>query len=177
MYINTVRIDTENPPVLLHETLHHFEMAIIWKELIKWEACAERFSHKEFYKNSFMYRLGSGSNISGRTLIRTIHNSWLGGVEVLKGGIWGSWKKKSRGFTLIKFWRYNKASLGELVPLEILGKHQQGLTADWARLAFSTSLWFLLVWARVWQNAKVERFTLLYRQNYESVVFASLSQS
>ncbi len=29
--------------------------------------------------------------------------------------------------TLLKFRRYNKASLGELVPLEILGKHQQGL--------------------------------------------------
>ena len=30
-------------------------------------------------------------------------------------------------YTLRKFWRYNKASLGELVPLEILGKNQQGL--------------------------------------------------
>ena len=29
---------------------------------------------------------------------------------------------------LPKFWRYNKASLGELVSLEILGKHQQGFT-------------------------------------------------
>ncbi len=31
------------------------------------------------------------------------------------------------GYTLIKFRRYNKASLGELVPLEILGKPQQDL--------------------------------------------------
>ena len=30
--------------------------------------------------------------------------------------------------TLKKFWRYNKAIFGELVPLEILEKHQQGLT-------------------------------------------------
>ena len=32
------------------------------------------------------------------------------------------------GLTIRIFWRYNKASPGELVPLEILGKHQQGLT-------------------------------------------------
>ncbi len=37
-------------------------------------------------------------------------------------------------YTLIKFRRYNKASLGELVPLEILDKHQQGLTRGiWPR--------------------------------------------
>ncbi len=32
--------------------------------------------------------------------------------------------------TLRKFRRYNKASLGGLVPLEILGKHQQGYNAQ-----------------------------------------------
>ncbi len=36
--------------------------------------------------------------------------------------------KAERPYTLRKFCRYNKASLGELVPLEILGKNQQGLT-------------------------------------------------
>ena len=41
---------------------------------------------------------------------------------------------ESSGCTLIKFRRHNKASLGELVPLEILGKHQQGLTRGiWPR--------------------------------------------
>ncbi len=30
-------------------------------------------------------------------------------------------------YTLSKFWQYSKASLEELVPLEILGKHQHGL--------------------------------------------------
>ena len=41
-------------------------------------------------------------------------------------------QKESVSFTLRKFWRYNKASLGELlvVPLEILGKHQQGKTCQ-----------------------------------------------
>ena len=50
------------------------------------------------------------------------------------------------------------ASLGELVPLKILGQHQQGLT-------------FLLDWAKVGQNGKVARFrsTLLYRQNFMRV--------
>ncbi len=32
-------------------------------------------------------------------------------------------------YTLPKFRRYNKASLGELVPLEILCKHHQGFTS------------------------------------------------
>ncbi len=32
-------------------------------------------------------------------------------------------------YTLRKFWWYNKASFGELVTLEILGKHQQGYGA------------------------------------------------
>ena len=31
------------------------------------------------------------------------------------------------GYTLSKFWWYNKVNLGELVPLEILGDHYQGL--------------------------------------------------
>ena len=53
-------------------------------------------------------------------------------------------------YTLIKFWRYNKASLGELV---------------------------LLVLARVRQNAKVASFTLLYmlyRQNFMRVYRCTL---
>ncbi len=33
-------------------------------------------------------------------------------------------------YTLPKFPQYNKAGLGELVPLEILGKHQQGLLRE-----------------------------------------------
>ncbi len=57
-------------------------------------------------------------------------------------------------YPLRKFQRYNKACLGELVPLEILGKHQQVKLGE-----------FLWVWARATKNAKVARFTLLYRQN------------
>ena len=48
-------------------------------------------------------------------------------------------------YTLRKFRRYNKASLGELVLLEILSKHQQGLP----RGVCSTCLIFLVKCARV----------------------------
>ena len=59
--------------------------------------------------------------------------------------------------TLRKFWRYNKASLRELVLLEILGSG-----------TCITCLTSLLVWARVAQNAKVARFTYL-SEFFESV--------
>ena len=42
-------------------------------------------------------------------------------------------------YTLPKFWRYNKASLWEFVPLEILGNHQQGLTRSVLIYQFSIS--------------------------------------
>ncbi len=75
---------------------------------------------------------------------------------------------KVKSYTLPKFRRYNKASLAELVPLEILGKHQQGLARGvWP--SCSTYLIFLLECARVWPNAEVARFTLLYHQNFMRV--------
>ncbi len=68
-------------------------------------------------------------------------------------------------------------SLEELVPLEILGKHQPGLTRGiWPRYipvriqivscTICTCLRFLLILAWVGQNNKVARFTLLYCQKF-----------
>ena len=66
-------------------------------------------------------------------------------------------------YTLPKFRRYNKASLRQVIPLEILGKHQQRFTQGvWPRSSCSTCL----ICARVWPYAELARFTLLYRQNF-----------
>ncbi len=65
----------------------------------------------------------------------------------------------------LKFWRYNKASLGELVPLEILGKHQQ----DLPRGIVLPTWYFLWSVQGFDQMLQVARFTLLYRQNFMRV--------
>ena len=73
-------------------------------------------------------------------------------------------------YTLKKFRQYNKASPGELVPLEIIGKHQQGLTLGFSlKWTCSTCLRYRLILTRVRQNAEVARFALLYRWNFMRV--------
>ena len=66
-----------------------------------------------------------------------------------------------RSFTL---WRYNKASLGELVSLEILGKHQQGLIRE------STKFWGRKVHLVVSSEFFKSVLHYLYRYTYTIVI-------
>ncbi len=57
-----------------------------------------------------------------------------------------------------------------LVLLEILGDHLLGLTrGEWPRHTRSSCMIYIVKCARVWLNAEVARFTLLYRQNFGRV--------
>ncbi len=82
------------------------------------------------------------------------------------GGQDDLWPRRStlkcvRNSTLIRFWRNSKAGLRELVP--------QGVKNPRQALAGFTCFPFLVKTARVWPNAVVARFTLLYRQNFMRV--------
>ena len=78
---------------------------------------------------------------------------------------------KFRRCTLRKFWQYNKASLWELVLLQILGKRQQGLIRRiWPRFALPGEDFS---WSEKGSDkmVKVAKYSLLHHWNfiYESV--------
>ena len=100
------------------------------------------YSHQNILKMDTLNRLAKSSNV--RNILTSFSSSvvWVKGKPVttwrgcsmnLDHSFYIKWTNLS-AYTLRKFWRYNKASLGELVSLEILGKNQQGLTRGiWPR--------------------------------------------
>ena len=88
-----------------------------------------------------------------------------------------SWWK----YILQKFWRYNKASLGELVPLEILGKFARFNSESLAKISPSFYTVSTVHWTMRYSSSEVCKgltkcwITLFYRQNFGRVYFQSYS--
>ncbi len=73
-------------------------------------------------------------------------------INIVSSSGWRS----TTSYTLPKFWRYKKTSLGELVPLEIFGKHQRGLTNKLCRglTKWWGSMVHLVVASKFWKSVK-----------------------